>query len=424
MQRLIENDLMFGNLFHVNSPALVDRYNRALEHLTGCTTALSDFHIDISGYAPEIGDELKDHDYLNHGGVNRQFILLSTDQKCCPLLNARFSTCRHILRRFIDANERQLFALTARDAVAGELDNSVFSVKRIEDLFKIRRVIIEADTTSGTIAHAEHLERLVDRFHNEKDAWFDDQLIAEMIDIARQTGDVTRNPIHLEHQAFEQRNFWTSLFGGLYIFQDVDESGVIACGDPPRERLPVKRSIALANQRDVAKFLCKNDLVEPIVKAPGASEVAILCRKRDHILGSLLADLSIDPRGHSGSQLRRLAARYHVEPPREYEGLTAIIRWAEGGGARPQIKLDHPAWYYTVRASDTSVRYLVNMLLAELTPGDFLQLYICHKHEFYRHYHHWSGIAREYVIDAIGRQYSSNKAASRATLFGASEGRL
>ena len=34
MKRLIQKGLMFGNLFHVASPALVERYNRALEHLT------------------------------------------------------------------------------------------------------------------------------------------------------------------------------------------------------------------------------------------------------------------------------------------------------------------------------------------------------------------------------------------------------
>ena len=60
MHRLIERGLMFGNLIHIDSPVLVERYNRALKHLTGKTTALSDFHIDISGYSPEVGDELGD----------------------------------------------------------------------------------------------------------------------------------------------------------------------------------------------------------------------------------------------------------------------------------------------------------------------------------------------------------------------------
>lgn len=69
MNRLIRAGLMFGNLFHVHSPALVERYNRALHHLTGKRTALTDFYIDISGYSPEIGDELQEPLYLNHKGV-------------------------------------------------------------------------------------------------------------------------------------------------------------------------------------------------------------------------------------------------------------------------------------------------------------------------------------------------------------------
>ena len=155
MRRLIEKGLMFGNLFHVSTPALVERYNRALDHLTGRRTALTDFHVDLSGYSPEIGDEFGDQLYLNHNGVNRQFILLSTEQKSCPLLNVKFSTSREILTHFIADNEAQLFALTATDAVAGELVNSVFDVSDPDRLFEVARVRIEADTTTGTIRHAE-----------------------------------------------------------------------------------------------------------------------------------------------------------------------------------------------------------------------------------------------------------------------------
>ena len=155
MIHLIQRGLMFGNLIHIAAPALVERYNRALKHLTQNQTNLNEFHIDISGYSPEIGDELDDHLYLNHAGVNRQFILLTTDQKSSPLLNAKFSTSRKILKEFITKNEPQLFALTARDAVAGELVNSVYAVTSPERLFDIRRIEIEADTTKGTLRDAD-----------------------------------------------------------------------------------------------------------------------------------------------------------------------------------------------------------------------------------------------------------------------------
>jgi hypothetical protein len=88
VSRLIEKGLMFGNLVAVESPVLVERYRRALKHLTGKETKLEDFHVDISGYSPEVGDELGDPLYLNHPGFNRQFILLDLAQKGAPLLDA------------------------------------------------------------------------------------------------------------------------------------------------------------------------------------------------------------------------------------------------------------------------------------------------------------------------------------------------
>ena len=58
MKRLIEKGLMIGNLVEVSSPQLIERNNRALKYLTGKATTQTDFHIDISGYSPEIGGGL------------------------------------------------------------------------------------------------------------------------------------------------------------------------------------------------------------------------------------------------------------------------------------------------------------------------------------------------------------------------------
>ena len=156
MNRLISRGLMFGNLIPVDSPALVERYNRALKHLTGKETRLTDFHIDLSGYAPEVGEELGDHLYLNPNGMNRQFILLTTEQKDAPLLNAKFSTSRGILVRFIEENEQQLFALTARDAVTGELGNTVFKLTNPAQLMDLRQVTVSADTTGQVVKGTEN----------------------------------------------------------------------------------------------------------------------------------------------------------------------------------------------------------------------------------------------------------------------------
>ncbi|WP_170361870.1 DUF6638 family protein [Ruegeria arenilitoris] len=417
MIRLIEKGLMFGNLVHISSPALVERYNRALQHLAGRTTALTDFHVDISGYSPEVGIELEDELYLNPNGVNRQFILLTTEQKRSPLLNVKFSTSRDILREFIEMNEAQLFALTATDAVAGELVNSVIKLSTPRDLLNIKKIEIEADTAGGTLRKAQQLAGMVERFKTEEDAWFDDVLIAKMIETAKETGDVTRNPVRLRHTAFKQRNFWTAHFGGLYLFPDLDHPAAICMGKKP-EDLKIKYTFEPSQRNQIAKFLDFNDLVEPIVKARGVDATAILQQKMDFLTVDAAADAGVDLTGLDRGDMRRLARNHADRLPEAYHGLGQLLRWAKDGGPWPRITSDHPAYFYTLRATDTPNRDLVNMLLAELAPLDPRQMFICHKELFYNTYAGWPETKKAYVADFLAREYQVDKAGARAALFG------
>lgn len=418
MKRLIEKGLMFGNLIHVSSPALVERYNRALTHLTGKQTSLSDFHIDISGYSPEIGDELGDMQYLNQGGCNRQFILLSTAQKTAPLLNAKFSMSRSILRQFITENEAQLFALTTQDAVAGELLNSVYSVTNPARLLDIRKIEIEADTTSGTVRDAEKLGQMVDQFMGKEDAWFDDVLIADMIGLAQRTGDVTRNSVRLKQMEFAQDNFWTAHFGGAYLFRGVTHPAIIAQDKTALRDVSMKHIFDFGDRNQIAKFLELNGLVEPIVKARGIDAGAILRQKMDFIVVDVAQDRGIDLTGATRRDIRALARAHADALPAEFHGLQALVRWAEDEGRWPKISSDHPAYFYSLRAARHADTDLVNMLLAELAPKDVRQLFICHKELFYRLYAGWPETKKSFVADFLEREYLADKSGAREALFG------
>ncbi|WP_415922172.1 DUF6638 family protein [Tateyamaria sp. SN6-1] len=417
MIELIKRGLMFGNLFHVSSPALAARYNRALEHLTGKTTTLTDFYIDISGYSPEVGQELGDPLYLNHDGVNRQFILLSTEQRRCPLLDAKFSTSRPILQRFIAENEAALFALTARDAVAGELVNSVYDVSEPARLFDLRAITVEADTTTGTVRNAARLADKIDTFLGQEDAWFDDVLIGEMIRLAADTGDVTRAPLTLAPLTVEPGNFWTGHFGGLYVFQTLDHPAVIGSAQAP-EDVPIKYSFDLSDRNRIAKFFEFNDLVEPVVKARGIDGAAILRQKMDFILISSVTEAGVDLSGTTRRDMRMLARRHGDLLPDEFHALADLVNWAEHGGSWPRISSEHPAYFYTLRAADTPEAALVNMLLSELSPRDVRQLFICHKQAFYAAYATWPEAKKEYVAQYLEAEYKADKMGVRAALFG------
>jgi len=424
MKRLIKAGLIYGNLFHVDSAALVGRYNRALGHLTGKKTGLTDFYIDISGFSPEVGDALNDPLYLNPNGCNRQFILLSPKQKTAPLLHPKFSTSRRILRQFIGENEPQLFALTARDAVAGEMVNSVYNLDSAAKLFRIRQVEIEADTTRSHIEEAETLLRKIKQFETQPDAWWDEALIGDMIELAKVSGDILQNPVALKHHSFRQDSFYSDHFGGIYIFRDLPHPAAISVDDPDGlGALPIDETIGFDDRNEIARFLEKNDLVESIISTTGLDTVALLQTRLDFILVDTAAHAGEDLTGLDRMALRRATRRYLGDLPEAFHALGDLLRWVETGNDWPKITSEHPAYFYTLRAAQGAHRNLVNMLLSDLCPLDFRQLFICHKEAFYRAYRTWPEAKKSYVVDFLSRTYIGHKAATRAALFGVVSGK-
>jgi hypothetical protein len=284
-------------------------------------------------------------------------------------------------------------------------------------LLNLRKIEIEADTAGGTLRMAEQLAGMVEQFKTAEDAWFDDVLIARMIETAKETGDVTRNPVHLRHTVFEQRNFWTAHFGGLYLFPDVDHPAAICMGEKPDD-LKIKYTFDPSQRNQIAKFLDYNDLVEPIVKARGVDAAAILQQKMDFLTVAAAADADVDLMGLDRRDMRRWARNHSDRLPEAYHGLAQLLRWATDGGPWPRITSDHPAYFYTLRAADTPYRDLVNMLLSELAPLDPRQMFICHKELFYKTYATWPEAKKAYVAEFLAREYQVDKSGARAALFG------
>ncbi len=423
MMRLVKYGLMFGNLIEVSSEALVSRYNRALKHMIGKETKLTEFHIDISGYSPEIGDELGDDLYLNPKGCNQQFILLMTDQKTAPLLSSKFSTSRSILRDFIDDHEEELFALTAREAVTGELVNSVFEIKTPADLMRINQITIEADTVTEHVAFAETLQDNINQFMNEEDAWWDDVLIAEMIELAKKTGDITRFPIQLKPKTYAKGNYYTAHFGGLYMFRDVARPAVIARNAiDGLADMGIESAYTFSQRREIAEFLYKQNLIELIVTEQNEADAAIIRQKLDFMIIATAATFGDDLGDLSRPQIRQIGRQYASKLPPEYHGLMDIHRWASHKGRYPSLDPEHPAYFYAFRSRPHPDRDLINMLLAELSPLDFRQLFICHKQAFYEAYRSWPDAKRDYVSKFLADEYMIDKVGARETLFGPEPG--
>ena len=423
MMRLIERGLMYGNLIEVSAPGMVARYNRAMKHFTGLETKLTEFHIDISGYSPEIGHEIKNDLYLNPKGCNQQFILLTPTQKTAPLLTTEFSTSRKILKDYIESNEEELFALTAREAVTGELMDSVYRIDKPADLLAIQNIHIEADTINQRVKGAKKLKGHIEKFLSEDDAWWDDVLIAQMVELARQTGNIYRNPVNLSSKSYTQGCYYTSHYGGVYIFRGMESR--------PKELLITQPDLNgfaeiggtevcdLGDRQKIANFLNNNNLIEPIVTSRGARNgVEIIKQKIDFIIIASLAELGEDLSDLSRQDIRYLTRKYIDKLPEEYHGLVDVVRWFDGDGQPPKFGPEHPAYFYKFRSSQHEHRDLVNRLLAELSPMDFRQLFICHKSLFYKTYKSFDDEKRDYVARFLAEDYAADKQGTRDLLYG------
>jgi hypothetical protein len=240
-----------------------------------------------------------------------------------------------------------------------------------------------------------------------------------MIDLARTTGDVTRQPMALKPLAVDQGNYWTAHFGGLYIFRDVPHPAAIAIG--PKEKLgplPIAYTFDLKDRNMIARFLELNDLVEPIVRARGIDAASILGQKMDFILVEAAAQLGLDLGHATRNDLRNIARTVGSALPEEFLALAALKRWAEAGGPWPRISSEHPAYFYTLRARAHPDRDLINQLLTELSPLDVRQLFICHKQLFYSLYAGWSPTKQCYVARFLEQEFLTDKAGAREALFG------
>jgi hypothetical protein len=84
--------------------------------------------------------------------------------------------------------------------------------------------VLSADDVLGKAAE---LRTLVDRLKSEPDAWRDDAMLEQMVELAKIAGDIRENTLVPDQVVFRHDAFWTSHFGGCYVFVDERMTTVI-----------------------------------------------------------------------------------------------------------------------------------------------------------------------------------------------------
>jgi hypothetical protein len=428
VKELIEHGLLFGGLKRIEDPHLRDRYNGALAGLRLTPTALASFHIDATGYSPEIAQERGDDSYLDPRGVNRLFVILTPEQRSLPIIRTSFSADLTVWRRFFDANQKAIETLTLADTVFGEIENLVLEVEKPSDIVGIEKVTFDVHTVNGTLEQAGRLKALVARFDAEPDAWRDDKLMAAIVEGAEQCGDIRRNGVIPAELEFDWPDVsWTSHFGGCYLVRGRERSHLF--GDLER-LVPVPEGMsvsALSDADPVIEALDQNAFLEP-VNPHWLADSGIV----DHRIAMMVAELvakagTADPReALDDRQLPRLIHQNLdiLKRDSRFRALTELRSALAAGGS---LSVDSSDGLMIRRAlPEHPDVWEVNRLLSEFVLFDLVTLYILNKPRFYEVYASLAEPMKQFAVAAVttiyhqgGEQMERHKQAVRERFFGA-----
>ncbi|MCB1459406.1 MAG: hypothetical protein KDJ48_09115 [Nitratireductor sp.] len=424
MQRLIDNKLIFGRLLEISEPHLIERYNKALNAFGLAPVDLKSFNIDMAGYSPEVAKALGDPQYLDPHEVNRRFIILTPDQIDLPVVNTAFSNTEDLLYQFFEKNQRALFALTIKDVLFGEIEDTVFEVKDIDDLLSIEQVEFKVATSSDLLGKTGEMQLMIDRLTKEPDAWRDDRLLEKMVETAKVTGDIRTNELMPKEVIFRQSTFWTSHFGGTFVFIEDGQTTVIA--DPSAKGFRKSRpwQVAYIDKNDhdmVYRFLAESGRIDP----PRGSwiERSGLLEQRAVMLITWLAmkeNPKVDLSDVTPQWASNWAARHATLI--ETEGTLPLLQWVRRQVSNwsniDAAEIDPARRFVISRANpEHEDLYLTNRLISDYLPFDYMTRFVFNKPGFYRDYESWPDNYRDYVVKQIRDNYLNDKKALRRKLY-------
>ncbi|WP_162246443.1 MULTISPECIES: DUF6638 family protein [unclassified Mesorhizobium] len=422
---LRDNELIYGRLLPVDEPHLVERYNKALAAFGLKPTKLKSFDIDRTGFSPQVAEECGDYDYLDPNGVNRRFIILTPSQIDLPVVHTAFSNTSQLMFEFMTKNQRAINALTIKDVIYGEIEDSVSEVNDIEDLLSINQVEFKVLSAEDVLGKAAELGKLVDRLKQEPDAWRNDAMLNRMVELAKVCGDIRENALVPDQVIFRHNAFWTSHFGGLYVFIDPDVTTVISDPSAPGFRRSRPWQVSYLSIRDaesVFKFLASTGRIE-LPRASWVETSGYLEHRAEMVIRDLIRKSEPD-RNLTEVDKVWLQTWIHghaelINKDGAFPFLNAAKREIKQFG---QIRIDEvfpQQRFLLVRARpDHPDAWLTNRLISDFVPSDFISRYVFNKQGFYQDYEGYSEAWRSHVVDMLKTTYLKDKIALRSRLYG------
>ena len=411
MKRLVEAGLYGAGLIEVSTPELVRRYNSCLEQLGIDGTKLERFRIDCVGWSPEVAKEKGSDLYLSHGIPNQLAVILTPDQRKKPIYFPFNSFERRMVDTFFSKFEAEIADITATNAISLEIDQGLSSFETPQDLLLIDHVTLRVSTDGNLMAAANEQKLLVEKFLEEKEAWFDRNLRQAIIQDGVEHGDLRERKIEIPDMLFDDlRSFYSEAFDGVFVIRT----------DPGIPDLLVFQNKELLGKRPQKNVFWVQDpkLLDALVEFgileinfpwfrehPGEINYKLECLAADALCSN---DLTLNFSKLTPSQRRRMLLDIKKTMPSTYFELERVRKmldkgvYPEMGDLSRGVKLvlfhpsgNLPAWYRTV----------IWQLLCRITQHDPLRLYIGHKNRFFSLFETWPDSKQAWAVEVLTRLY-------------------
>jgi len=274
----------------------------------------------------------------------------------------------------------------------------------------------------------DELRELADRLLTAPNAWRNDEMIEHMVELVQHTGDIRQNDLVPDQLVFRQDAYWTSHFGGTFVFVDDRDITVICDPEAPgfRRSRPWQVSyLALEDHERIYRFLERTGRIK-LPEAHWLRTSGYVDHRIEMALWSLInrAEPETDLQKADAQWLRNWSLRHADLVSRDglVPFLREIARNVESNGRIDADEMPASFRFLLVRAStDHPDRWLTNQLISQMVPSDFVSRFVFDKPGFYDLYESYSEDFRAHVVATLTRTYLQDKRAFRNRLYGLHE---
>lgn len=384
-------------LLELSSPALVQRYNDALETLGLKPTGLSSFHIDGRGWSPEIALE-QDNTYLSHGPESLLAIILSPEQRTMPVYTPLTSFDKNVLQGYFETYSGEIADLTKNVALCLELDHTPRQYRGLADVVSFQSVTVK--TTAGSFGSAaQEQQTLITKFLDDENAWFDRSLREQIIASAKRYGDLRgRAALPAPYVVNDVSSFYIAVFGGVYVISSQRNNRYVILEN--KAEMPARqRYVYHIQDTKLLPRLLEDQLLD-VSEDYYRKEPKRLIQKYDALIADALFQLEpdLDFTKLTATQRKQRLGRYAEQLPGVIAELEQfMVKLSEGATLRSSdlsreliLTLLHPHESVRGQAHDVLWQFLCKVQSLRVEPLDIVQIYQKDVAYFFELYQGWS----------------------------------